>query len=164
MGKRNTNPALIEPAMCDELILSAKRRRLPSPKNSAALALLSLMNAESDFARSPDESEESRKAAAYRKLESFNKKKRGLSICSSVTDDEDEVVSESISSRTTGGFSFEAQDHSLTKAALAGPSILQMPQGSSLFKALPQGRPLPPPPGLPKTILCKSGSFATKAS
>lgn len=182
MGKHTMtkNPALIEH---DRLEGFPKRPRLCSAGNeSAALTLLSLKGARSEevdttLASATNDGRNDASGHRQRNAADFRQERSSHSTCSSVTNDEEENDTKSREDSSTFGASKPKRSHPLTKMALTRPSLLliaakattqvtaaqpgskkkkkkkEQPGQFASIRGLPEGRPLPPPPRLPRHIL-----------
>lgn len=168
MGKRSINamnlPALFDPVQHG---LIAKRSRLPSTQNSAALTLLALKQ-EPLIAISSvwGKDEQLNRCDSV----TFDRRQRSPSLCSSVTDDELESGSiQGVPGSTTTSRRFTSVlpsgSHPLLKMALTRPNLCLVDKASSAqfltspsSITLPEGRPLQAPPRLPTGIV-----FASRA-
>jgi len=176
------NPALIESESIAVLGFTKRRRlSLASNNESAALTLLSLkgihQKADGDSSSATKNDGRFDGTGHPKSPMAFRRERSHSSICSSVTNDEGEDErSHDSSARATKNiprYSVPSQErHPLMKMALARPSFLLMAakppnstvtQGSAppttkkqpefAFIRLPEGRPLPPPPRLPRHIV-----------
>lgn len=159
MGKRSINvssyPPLIGPQDAEYI---AKRIRRSSTKNLAALTLLALKQ-ESLSLTSCVAQHDSKCLPLYRcESVSFDKRERSRSICSSVTDDEErEDVTDGVlkSSKST------LFSQPLLKMALTRPNLCLAVRTNHVLSSptlieLPVGRPLLPPPRLPRHLVTAS--------
>mmetsp|Transcript_14827 Transcript_14827/g.28244 ORF Transcript_14827/g.28244 Transcript_14827/m.28244 type:complete len:167 (+) Transcript_14827:127-627(+) len=165
MGRRlaDTNPALIEPD-CDALKVKSKRPRLSSIESTAMAALLSFRKEPRSTANV--EANMQKHTVAMKTL--VDKKQDGDSDATNVTDDEESICSHqsqlvmpSLPTRSliTGG-SPPPLNKALVKPML--PSFKK--QLKVLPMMMPQGRPLPPAPGLAKHLVKQTRPICLKLS
>jgi hypothetical protein len=159
MGKRsNSRPT-------HALGLLAKRRRLSATKScSAALTLLALK--QESLSATSCVGEQEGKTEQLNRCESvaFDRRVRNYSMCSSVTDDEEDTAFNHgiLGSTTSRRFSSSMPEgsHLLINMALTRPNLCLVGKESPIhafsrpaLMLLPEGRPLPLPPRLPSGIV-----------
>ena len=174
MGKRGancmSNPSLIE----YKRLTSCHRRMSESSCSSAAMTLLALKQ-ESPTARSSATSGVRHGTYLQSNLATPHGGHRSPSMCSSVTDDDGSTMGDESTSCFGDTCSIESprSGHALIRMALVRPKFRLVSFHSNVsptlsipsWKVPPEGRPLPPPGRLPRSVVIVSeSSLMTKSN